>query len=158
MRTDNVPILRARPDYLYHYTCSHSRTAIGGSGQIFPGKDLLTTNVLDTADEATRMITSLGWFTSHGDIGKHNAALVGLDNVDLKCNRWEHRYRVVSRHAKLLVPWHMNRLAWPEYIVTALEQWPGVDVGSWYVSSRPVPVVYDPAPVSSSKSGWAALA
>jgi hypothetical protein len=154
-----APILQSRPDHLYHYTCDHARKSIGGAGHIVSSKDLLTTNVLETADEATRFITSVGWFTSHADIGRHNAALVGLDNVDLKCNRWEHRYRVVSRHTKLLVPWGMERLSWPDHIVTALEQWPGADALSWFVSTQPVPVVYDPIPASSSqKRGWSALA
>lgn len=155
-----VPILHARPEHLWHYTCSHGRAELGGTGMLHPAKDLLVTNILDSQDDATKLIASYGWFTSLGNIDKHSAGKVGLNKISLKCERWEFRYRVSSRAAASLVPWTIERLTWPEHIATALENdSPDADPASWYMSRNPTLVFYDPipAPTAPTKTGWAAL-
>src|SRR4051812_8820541 len=109
MKNMRVPILASRPDNMWTYTCRHGRDSLGGSGMLRPCKDLLVTNILDTADETTRLIASYGWFTTLGNITQYSAGKIGLNKISLGCERWEYRYRVASRAAANLVPWTVER-------------------------------------------------
>jgi hypothetical protein len=128
---------------------------MGGAGQAMPLRYLLTTNVLDNQEEATKRIAGLVWFTSVGGIStREDARSIGLDRTDaVKCERWTHRSRVGKRYIKDLVSWQMERITWPEHIRNALEHAsPGIEPHLWWVSSKPVPVFYDPVPEKQHKS------
>ena len=148
----NGIILSARPTQVWHFTCEHGRQAIGGVGQIFPLRAMLTTNVLDTQEETTKRIASLAWFTTVGDITtREEARSIGLHSTEtLKCERWTHRYRVGKRSIKNLVSWQVERVTWPEHIRQALEHaTAGIEPQFWWVSASPVPVFYDPVPAGT---------
>ena len=111
---------------LYHFCCSHSRTAIGEAGTLQPSK-----------------LTGLLWMT---DLDTPIRAGLGLTAHTLDCDRTEHRYRVVHEGADLLEAhiyhWPEIRKGFARGYVDALEG-PGALPMHWYISDSPQTAVHD---------------
>lgn len=150
---NDIPILRPKPRALFHYTCEHTRKTVGQNGLIRPANQLMDPHVLAEGSDVSQLLTSVSWWSTHGDIGKHNAHLVGLNNPDFRCERWAYRYRAVHNEVERMVPWEVEQLAWPEHIAEAVNSWHGAEPLSWYVSTKPVLALYSPIKVG----GWAGL-
>lgn len=123
------------PAALYHYTCHHGHDGITDRGHVLPARLLDTTLPWD--DMPWTM--SFAWFT---DMAVPTREALGLTSHLIKCDRTLHRYRVLD---DAFVEW------WPSFarplsahMRAELEQAPGARPSHWWVSTAPVPVVYDP--------------
>lgn len=105
---------------LYHYTCSHGSKGIGIQGELRP-------------NPISMIGVSLVWLT---DLDVPFDEPLGLTSHMLSCDRKEHRYRVTDDST--CVPWIGY-----EFRDRQLEI-PGTMPRHWWVSEKPVSVVYDP--------------
>lgn len=114
---------------LYHYTCDHGHSLI--DGVVIPAT-FQTQDALGGPGE-------YAWFT---DLSVPIRDALGLTSTILDCDRTAHRYRVLD--AECIRPWREARRVYRWGV--DLEQAPGARPAHWYVSTEPVPVVYDPIP------------
>lgn len=127
---------------LWHYTCAQSHSELGGVGQLRP---LIQRKPV----AATRLPAKLSWMGRLvwlTDLPRPAAAALGLTRFTTACDRTEHRYRVTS-------PRHVE--SWSAFCrrvrpngAAELNLAPGAAPLHWFVSERPVPVVYDPVQVA----------
>lgn len=112
---------------LYHYTCGHTRVKLGSrTATLRP-------------NTVPGLMSPLVWLT---DLDKPIADALGLTSLLLLCDRTEHRYRVTDNTSA--ARWISVRRRHP--LRHALESAPGARPMHWWVSSLPVPVIYDPLP------------
>jgi hypothetical protein len=124
-----VPI----PQHLYHYTCSHSWVQLGDRGLLQPASYFAKPGV--NVGPQGKLI----WFT---DQARPFAKSLGLERVNLLCDRTEHRYHVTDTTG--IVHWFDYRSKLPEDVVFELEVVEGVSPQNWFVSETPIPVAYNP--------------
>ncbi len=122
---------------LYHYTCDHSRAAI--TDLLLPSRDLV-----DPGHPNADLASPFVWLT---DLTVPIPQALGLTMTAIACDRTVHRYRVTNpsdcNH------WLDVRKMLPSHYVELLEAAPGVRPAHWWISTSPVPVVYDPVRVTA---------
>ena len=121
----------------WHYTCDHSREAIGEAGTLVPAR------LLNPTLPEWLWVGSFVWMTN---LPHALAVSLGLTRHLIDCDRTAHRYRVTDDRD--VQPWRdVRRQYTGEVDATlrdALESEPGIRLSHWYVSTEPVPVVLDP--------------
>jgi hypothetical protein len=124
---------------LYHYTCEHGRAALGDSDGVVVPPRVHSPGHLDSLPVRFGVLAELSWFT---DLDVPYREALGLTStLDGMCDRTRYRYRVVADRD--VERWLRSR--WRTVpVLRALEHAPGAMPSHWYVSSHPVPVVYDP--------------
>lgn len=105
---------------LYHYTCGDGHAAIGDRGYLNPGED------------------GFIWLT---DLDAPVVEALGLTRHYIKCDRTQHRYRVVDTFE--CQPWMVVRGHFP-LLAKALEGTRGAMPRHWWVAVGPLEAVYDP--------------
>ncbi len=119
---------------LFHYTCDHGHAQLGPHRAtlrpaievIGPGRDAPWTS-------------QFVWLT---DLDKPDRIGLGLTSEILYCDRTSHRYRVVDQ--ELCTHWPLMAARLDPSTRAQLEDVDGAMPEHWWVSSHPVPVVYDP--------------
>lgn len=125
---------------LYHYTCDHGRAGLGAKGELIaPIEQPLDQTVVDEMTGWQRGLLHLIWMT---DLDEPLRKPLGLTAVSLHCDRTQYRYRVTDD--KYVHRWITVRRDWPRKLRDGLEQASGAMPGHWWISLRPVPVVFDP--------------
>lgn len=124
---------------LWHYTCDHTRAALGDSGRLISA--LAQIDAAKTADwpKWKRTISGLIWLT---DLDVPIRDALGLTMNTIGCDRTRHRYRVVNYTA---IRYSVARRDLPKRLRDELESAPGAMPMHWWFAWTPVPVVYDPA-------------
>lgn len=129
---------------LWHYTCAHGREAIGESGVLLPACQLVAD------DKRAELVASwwpstVVWLT---DLRVPLRAALGLTSVALSCDRTAYRYRVLDPAGCVAyTPFYRRSVLRAGHSVVPLENVTGVRPRHWWVSTIPVPVEFDPAPV-----------
>lgn len=124
---------------LYHWTCEHSHADIGETGHLLPVRQLRPEAAADHP-----FTSDLIWLT---DLSVPIRLALGLGNLSgiVRCNRVEHRYRVVEPGAESIQWWPLwARANISRAEAQALNASPGARPVHWWVSTEPVEVVYDP--------------
>jgi hypothetical protein len=111
----------------------HSQVLIGDRGMLLPAKTLAPIGA--NAGPVGHLI----WLT---DQARPFAKSLGLERVNLLCDRTEHRYHVTDTTG--IVHWFDYRSKLPEDVVFELEVVEGVSPQNWFVSETPIPVAYNP--------------
>lgn len=123
---------------LWHYTCMHGHGALGDTGELLPLADLEPRRVL-LLPEPFRVMTTLVWLT---DLDVPDAAGLGLTSIVVACDRTRYRYRVTDDTD--CVRYTTVRRDLPPRVAELLERSGRTLPAHWWVSRRPVPVMYDP--------------
>lgn len=132
---------------LWHYTCRHSMLVLGtGRAELQPAWDLYDDAGRTALPSEHRPIAELVWLT---DLETPVAEALGLTRNLVRCDRTGYRYRVDDDRAPILRYVSVRRNL-PPYARRALETAPGAMPMHWWVSSKPVSVVFDPVPVMAS--------
>lgn len=125
---------------LYHYTCDHGRLALGDKGELIaPIDQPLDQTVVDGMTAWQRGLLQLIWMT---DLDEPLRRPLGLTSRSLRCDRTRYRYRVADD--KYVHRWVTVRRDWPRELRDGLESADGAMPGNWWISLRPVPVIFDP--------------
>jgi hypothetical protein len=129
---------------LYHYTCDHARAQI--IDQLLPAKSLMAVRRFRAMPYSAQLLSSFIWLTDLTPVTVLNAQKLGLDRVQLLCDRTRVRYRVTD--PKGVVSWLDVREHWLATgrhtdVIRELEIRPGAEPWRWFVSAAPIPVVLD---------------
>lgn len=126
---------------LYHYTCQHGRIAIGAKGTLLtPKAQHSKRQIAQLFRDYRRELKNLIWLT---DLDVPHAEALGLTSYSLPCDRTQHRYRVAD-DAQRIGHWMQWRGGFNPRLVHELESASGAMPMHWWITSSPVPVVYDP--------------
>jgi hypothetical protein len=124
---------------LYHYTCTHGREGIGDSGTLVGARHLIPPTEHPAMNDWRAAMFDLVWMT---DLSFPIRGALGLSSYTLRCDRTEFRYRVTNactaRH------WPDVRRSFDPRIRRGLETELAAMPMHWWVSTVPVPVVFDP--------------
>lgn len=122
----------------WHYTCDHAQSQIGDHGTLLPlGKQRPGLWLIDHT-KTDALLYSLVWLT---DLPEPDITGLGLTSQTLSCERWRHRYRVADDRPVIAFP-HMQHMFTPQAQMDLLHH--GARPEHWYVSFRPIPVIYNP--------------
>lgn len=137
---------------LWHFTCGHSKPGIDQHGEVWPGK--VVRERLRHPDQPVlprnRELPwncDYAWFTDlpslAGDLAKWAVVMHPDDQTLTACDRTVHRYRVLDPDP--CVWWPVGvRLHRLQLVRHQLELAPRAMPRHWWISTVPVPVVYDP--------------
>lgn len=127
----------------WHYTCDHGRTGIGDFGVLRPPAAQKPSLRVTALDDDERLMNDLIWCT---DLPEADIEALGLTSEILSCERWTYRYLVTNPRA--LVPFaDVQHQFTPDTQVGLLEG--GARPEHWWVSWRPLAVVYSPVGVTA---------
>lgn len=131
--------MRRVPPALYHYTCDHGHSVLGQSGTLLPGSMLVDEDVPLPWPSQYLWLTDL-------DVPRRNA--LGLTQHVISCDRTQYRYRATNTTTTvrwLALTARDHHLAELGRVLTTR----GADPRHWWVSTEPVPAVYDPLEVTA---------
>ena len=122
---------------LWHYTCNHSRTLIGRNGFLLPPMAWQADRFMDRINDLDGLLqASLVWLT---DLDEPDIDGLGLTSHILRCDRSQHRYRVLSNRG--VIPFgqiqHKFSASGQASLLTAAAR-----PEHWFVSFNRVPVEY----------------
>lgn len=139
MRAPSLPPT-LQPPPLWHFTCEHVHAALGDDGHVKPAIMLAAGRRRDDVPASGHF----AWFTTDPEPERVN---VGLTPNTLRCDPMAHRYRAIpDDHISDLAPWSYFT-PWLPNLAAALHR-QGTRPDTWWVSYTPVPVIYDPIPVT----------
>ena len=128
----------------YHYTCDHGHTLIGEYGALRTiGQRMPEVYQELGMSEDQRLMYSLIWAT---DLAEPDIEGLGLTKRVLSCERWTHRYRITNPLP--LMPYSDMSYRFTLGFQADLVK-PPAQPDHWWVSWRPLPVVYDPIEVAA---------
>jgi hypothetical protein len=128
---------------LFHYTCRHGQTAIGIHGWLLCMDEHApeAAVVMRKANPDLAFLTRLIWLTTQAE---PEAEALGLTKTYIACDRTAFRYRVTALGT--CAPWteavRSLKRVWPSALDLAFAD--GARPAEWWVSTRPVPVMFDP--------------
>lgn len=125
---------------LYHFTCDHGRLGIGDAGCLLNAKQQ-GLKVPKVPRYQARLF-ELIWVT---DLETPIREALGLTSFTISCDRTRYRYKVTDAYT--VDRWLDVRKDFPQRFRDELERASGALPAHWFVSSMPVPVVYDPVGV-----------
>lgn len=132
---------------MYHYTCEHGHGSLGAAGTLLP-LALLEPDRVGILLHPWHTVAQLSWMT---DLEHPERHALGLTSGIISCDRTAHRYRITdTTHVER---WLSIRRRYAADMRDALESTPGAMPAHWYVSARPVPVVYDPITDTVRRNG-----
>lgn len=124
---------------LFHFTCDHGRAAMGDQPVLRPGADLV--------DGAVPWTSALVWLT---DLERPNRDGLGLTSHAIRCDRTQHRYRVLD--GERVLRWTDFARDLPREYRESIEGTPGAMPAHWWVAISGVRAVYDPLEVPAVSS------
>jgi hypothetical protein len=136
MTSETLPVL-------WHHTCEHAQREIGAEGNLMSVFDLegKRAKALTVNSQMMRLWLSFIWLT---DLAVPDREGLGLTMHAIGCDRTRHRYRVTD--PSTCEPWGHYRMRLSPGMRDLLELADGAMPARWWVSTDPVPVVYDPLP------------
>lgn len=121
---------------LWHYTCAHGYARLGVSGHLHAAYDLIP----EERHGRLMWMASFIWLT---DLPTPNSDALGLTRFLIACDRTKYRYRVTDDSD--VFPWMEVRRVLPRDWLDDVETLTGVRPRHWWLATKPIPVVYDPA-------------
>lgn len=133
------------------FTCDHSHEALKRDGVLLPIRAWNSTAAIQLLAIGHGWLATVIWLT---DLAVPDAAALGLPSDNLPCDRTLHRWRMAEWHGALSGVVELP-VQWPYWFASHagtvpradkenLETAPGAQPEHWWVSTEPVPVIYDP--------------